>query len=75
MSTKLDRSITYGLTFVAFAAVVVFATYLTFEALPALYGKRWVPILVMGAYTGLFATALAKIKKLLWPNATWPDWI
>jgi hypothetical protein len=43
--------------------VAVMATYVTFEAVPSLYGHRWVPLLTIGAYWGLFEWGLSGARK------------
>jgi hypothetical protein len=62
-----------GTVFLAFAAVVVFATYFTFELIPDLYGKRWIPLLVMGAYASALGGGVSYIWKRF--NLKAPDWL
>jgi hypothetical protein len=57
----------------AFATVVILATYFTFELIPTLYGKRWVPVLVMGAYAGALWSGISYIWK--WFDLKTPNWL
>jgi hypothetical protein len=54
-----------GFRFFVAAVFAVFAAYFTFELFPVLYGKRWVPFLILVAYISLFESGVAAVRKFL----------
>ena len=54
-----------GFRFFVAAVFAVFAATFTFELFPILYGKRWVPFLVLAAYISLFECGVAAARKFL----------
>ena len=41
------------------------AAYITFEIFPILYGKQWIPFLVILGYWGLFAAIVDRFAALV----------
>jgi hypothetical protein len=39
-----------------FVLIAAFATYITFELFPVLYGKSWIPFICLVIYFGLLET-------------------
>jgi hypothetical protein len=50
---------------VAMSVFVVLATYITFELLPFLYDKRWLPVATMLCWFGAFEGGCSVIRKRL----------